>query len=347
MASSQINVSHLLWGEHFGCPVYLFRIENASGAYVELTNYGATLVAAVVPDAQNNLENVVLGYRSLASYIADECYLGATIGRFANRIAGATFTIDDTVYNLEANDGPNSNHSGSAGFNSRVFDYNVTDNGVAFTLQSDDNDGGFPGKLNLTVTYSWTDNNELKIAYQATTDKKTVANFTNHAYFNLAANGDGIFDHTLEVFANALLDVDAGYIPTGLIKPAGNKALTGQVLKSKIMLNEQPVNGFNDCYILDNKRDSDLIIAAKLQENASGRTLTVLTTYPALMVYTGDYLNCKPHGYFSRPYQPFDGLCLECQYYPDSPNHAHFPSTVLNAGDGYNETIVYKFGITG
>ncbi|WP_184546518.1 aldose epimerase family protein [Mucilaginibacter sp. FT3.2] len=345
MINSQINVSCQPWGEHFGCPVYLFRIENTSGAYVELTNYGATLVSVVVPDAQNNFENVVLGYSSLAAYIADECYLGATIGRFANRIAGARFTLDNIDYHLDANDGASSNHGGGNGFNSRVFGYSITDNCLLFTLQSDDNDGGFPGKLNLTVAYSWSENNELNISYRATTDKKTVANFTNHAYFNLSAKGVGIFDHSIKVYADALLDVDAAYVPTGLIKPAGNKALTGENLRDKMVADGDRASGFNDCFVLKNDSDNNLKTAAILAEKASGRTLTVLTTYPAIIVYTGDYLDCTPPGNFLRPYKPFDGLCLECQYYPDSPNHAHFPSTVLSPGDGYNETIVYKFGV--
>ncbi len=345
MITSQKRISQHEWGEYFGCKVYLFRLENASGAYVQLTNYGATLVSIVVPDKGGNFDNVVLSYPSLADYIADECYLGATVGRFANRIGGASFTLDGTIYHLDANDGDNSNHSGSAGFNSRVFDSQITEEGVSFNLQSKDGDGGFPGNLSLTVTYNWTDDNELKITYRATSDKKTVANFTNHVYFNLAAKGDGIFDHTLKVYAGEVLDVDAAYIPTGLIKPAGDKALNGEPLRSKMMVDDKVITGINNCYLLQDNGPRSLQPAAALADNASGRKLEVFTTYPSLMLYTGDYLHSEGNGSFNRPYKPFDGLCLECQHYPDSPNHAHFPSTVLKPGEEYHETIVYKFGV--
>ena len=343
MNKSQTKVSCRGWGEYFGSKVYLFKLENANGAYIELTNYGATLVSAVVSDNQNKYDNVVLGYTSLAGYVADECYMGATVGRFANRIGGAKFTMDSVIYGLDANDGANSNHGGNAGFHTKVFDHQVTDEGVSFTLQSADGDGGYPGNLHLAVNYAWTDNNELYISYQATSDKKTIANITNHAYFNLSAKGGGIFDHSLKVYADTLLEVDAAYIPTGEIKSAGNKALTGKTMLGK-MITDSVTGGFNDCYILKNADNNVLKPAAELTENTSGRKLEVFTTYPSVMVYTGDYLDCEPHGNFLRPYQPFDGLCLECQYYPDSPNHANFPSTVLLPGDVYHETIIYKFG---
>lgn len=345
MIKGQINISQQQWGEYFGKPVYLFRIENSTGSYMELTNYGATLVSAVMPDKAGNFENVILGYHSLAGYVADECYLGATIGRFANRIGGARFTLDGEVFKLDANDGENSNHSGEAGFNARVFDYELIDDGIAFTLQSAAGDGGFPGNLTLTVTYRFMNGNQLCISYDAVSDLATIANFTNHAYFNLSAKGGGIFDHTLEVYADNLLDVDAAYIPTGLIKPVAAKALDGSIIRIKMKANDGKLTGLNDCFLLKNAGDNPLKPAAKLVDNTSGRTLEVSTTYPAVMVYTGDYLDCQPDGNFLRPFKPFDGLCLECQYYPDSPNHTHFPSTILRPGDNYHQVIVYKFGV--
>jgi aldose 1-epimerase len=283
----------------------------------------------------------VLGYNTLAGYVADNRYIGATIGRFANRIGGAKFSIDGTEYKLDANEGKNSNHGGNEGFNSCIFDHEITSQGVSFTLKSKDGEGGYPGNLDVRVNYSWTDDNELQITFNATTDKKTVANFTNHAYFNLSAKGNGIFDHSLKVYADTLLDVDAEYIPTGLIKPVGNKALNSEILRDKMLTG----TGFNDCYILQNPGNKQLKPAAELIENTSGRTLQVFTTYPSVIVYTGDYLDCRPHGNFSRPYKPFDGLCLECQYFPDTPNHSNFPSTVLLPGDVYLQTIIYKFGL--
>jgi aldose 1-epimerase len=343
MIKSPATISYRQWGDYAGSPVYLFRLQNAAGAYAELTNYGATVVSVVVTDKGGKFENVVLGYPALSDYVNDTCYLGATIGRFANRIGGAKFSLDDTVYQLQANDGDNTNHGGNSAFNTRVFDFELNDDSLSFTLHSKDGDGGFPGNLELTITYRFTDENELSIDFKAQTDKKTVANFTNHAYFNLSAKGGGVFGHALKVYADNMLEVDEAYIPNGQIKPAGKRALNGETLESKMRIGGQGTVGFNDCYLL-NGAAKTLKPAAELVENTSGRTLEVYTTYPSVMVYTGDYLNCKPDGNFKRPYKPFDGLCLECQYYPDSPNHANFPSTVLEAGEEYHEVILYKFG---
>ncbi|MBD1363215.1 galactose mutarotase [Mucilaginibacter sp. ZT4R22] len=343
MIQSPAAISYRQWGDHAGCPVYLFRLQNATGAYVELTNYGATVVSVVVADKDGGFDNVVLGYPALNDYVNDTCYLGATIGRFANRIGGAEFTLDGTAYQLHANDGPNTNHGGNAAFNTRVFDYELHDDSLSFTLHSEDGDGGFPGNLQLTVTYRFTDENELSIDFKAQTDKKTVANFTNHAYFNLSAKGEGVFGHAVKVYADNMLEVDESYIPNGQIKPAGKHAFNGESLESKMMIGDQVTALFNDCYVLT---DAAKVLkpAAELIEKTSGRTLKVYTTYPSVMVYTGDYLNGEAEGNFKRPYKPFDGLCLECQYYPDSPNHPDFPSAELHPGEEYHEIIVYKFG---
>jgi aldose 1-epimerase len=343
MIKSTVKITSKLWGEYAGRPVYLFKIENAGGAYVELTNYGATLVSAVVPDAHGAYTNVVLGFSSLQAYIDDASYMGSTIGRYANRINGAKFMLDGVTYFLEKNEGQHTNHGGNHGFNSRVFDYLVTDDGLSFGIKSEDGEGGYPGNLELTVNYRFTDQNELVITYQASTDKKTVANFTNHAYFNLSNDGSKIFDHSLTVYAGNILDNKAEYIPSGLVKPAGDIALTGTSIRNKMTVKDDGIAGLNDCYILDEQNNNSIKPAAKLFEKRSGRKLEVFTTYPALMVYTADYLESKHLGHNLCKYSPFDGLCLECQYFPDSPNHQHFPSTTLEAGALYQETIIYKF----
>lgn len=345
MIKSQNRISQQEWGGYAGGKVYFFKLENNIGACVGLTNYGAALVSVEVPDMAGKLDNVILGYRSLPGYIADECYLGATIGRFANRIGGASFTLDGVTYQLDPNDGNSSNHGGNAGFNHMVFDYKITENGLSFSLLSKDGDGGYPGNLQLTVTYEWSDGNELKIIYQATSDKKTVANFTNHAYFNLSAKEGGIFDHSLKVYADSFLDADAAYVPTGLLKPAGKRTLDGEVLKEKLIVAGDRINGYNHCFVLQTDSEHTLKPAALLMDKASGRKVEVSTSYPSIIVYTGDYLESKIPGNYSRPYRPFDGLCLECQHYPDSPNHPHFPSAILDPGKTYREVIVYKFGI--
>ncbi|OOQ58752.1 aldose epimerase family protein [Mucilaginibacter pedocola] len=344
MIKSPAAITFQKWGEVAGSPVFLFRLSNSTGAYAELTNYGATLVSAVVPDKDGHLQNVVLGYNSLEAYLNDACYLGSTVGRFANRIGGAKFSLDGETYHLQANDSLNTNHGGFNAFNTRVFSFEVGEDSVSFTLQSPDGDGGFPGNLTLTVAYSFTEANELIIDFKAITDKPTIANFTNHAYFNLSGKADGIFEHKLKVYADTLLDVDNAYIPSGLLKPVGKRSLNGDTLRSKILNRGGEQEGLNYCYVLNNKT-RDLKLAAELSENLSARSLQIQTTYPAAMVYTGDHLHSLTDGNFAQPYQPFDGVAIECQYYPDSPNHAHFPSTTLRPGEEYNHTIVYKFGL--
>ena len=346
MTKSPATIFYRIWGEFAGCTVYLFKITNATGAYADFINYGATLVSVVVPDRNGNLSNVVLGYPSLAGYLADKCYIGATIGRFANRIKGAKFTLEGITYQLQANDGNNANHGGISGFNTRIFSFEIQEDRLLFIYKSKDGEGGFPGNLKLTITYRFTDENELYIDFKAQTDEKTVANFTNHAYFNLSAQGDGVLGHGLTVYSNFMLEADANYIPSGLIKPVGRHALDGEPIGNKMKPDEQLHVCLNDCYLLDWEAEA-LKPAAKLVDNKSGRKLEVFTTYPSVIVYTGDFLNSQHHGNFSRPYEAFDGLCLECQYYPDSPNHAHFPSTVLIPGEEYHQIIVYKFGTEG
>ncbi|WP_183557426.1 aldose epimerase family protein [Mucilaginibacter sp. SP1R1] len=343
MIVSNTKISYEQWGQHAGEQVCIFKMENEGGAYVELTNYGATLVSAVVPDARGQLGNTVLGFKSLQAYIDERCYIGATIGRYANRISGAKFKLDGTTYHLENNDGKNTNHGGNHGFNSRVFKYAITADGLFFTLLSKDGDGGFPGNLELTVNYHWTDLNELIITYFASTDKKTVASFTNHAYFNLSGKNGKIYDHLLTVYADQVLDNDADYVPTGLIKSTGKIAFDGIPIRNKMKITDNSIVGLNDCYVLNEQGNKLHKLAAKLFEKESGRKLEVYTTYPAVMVYTGDYLQSEHEGHNSRQYGAFEGLCLECQHYPDSPNHSNFPSTVLDAEDVYQETIAYKF----
>jgi aldose 1-epimerase len=180
------TITHKAWGAVHNQDVFLFRLENSAGAFVELTNYGATLVSINVPDKDGRLSNVIIGFPTLASYLDDSCYIGSTIGRYANRISNAQFNLDGITYQLEANDGVNANHSASSGFNSKVFGFEVNDEELVLVLHSNDGEGGYPGNLNLRVTYKWNDDNDLSIHYKAVSDKDTFANFTNHAYFNLS-----------------------------------------------------------------------------------------------------------------------------------------------------------------
>ncbi|WP_214226291.1 aldose epimerase family protein [Pedobacter sp. B4-66] len=332
------RISRKLWGNFSDKNIYLFKIKNKSGAFVELTNYGATIVSIVVPDKNNTMVNVILGFPELQGYIDDDCYLGSTVGRFANRISKATFSIDEIWYKLEANDNGNTNHSASAGFNNKVFDYTIEDDKLILSLLSKDGDGGYPGNLLLKVCYQWTDLNELLISYTAETDKKTIVNITNHNYFNLSGGGSNFFNHELTINATSIVEATDDFIPTGAIVAAGDIEFKSTKMADRITDYLNKPKGLNICYVLNIKEK-----AATLRDPQSGRSLEIYTTYPGLMLYTGDYLRTKHPGHLGVPYKPFDGLCLECQYYPDSPNQPDFPSTILHPGHIYQERITYKF----
>ena len=341
-----VKTSSTLWGQINGADVFLFRIENESGAYVELTNYGATIVSVVVPNKEQHFENVVLGFPNVDGYLNDTCYIGSTIGRYANRISNARFKLDGKIFYLDANDGKNSNHAGKSGFNYRVFTAEAFDNGVMMTLTSPDGDGGYPGKLELMVIYTWSNNNELLINYKATTDKATIANFTNHAYFNLSAFKSKIYNHKLTLLSDSIVDLHEDYTPSGAIIPAEQKAFNNNKLGDKFNIDENHVEGLNLFYIINTgSRENGLTYAALLTDEASGRALKVYTDYPGVFLYTGDYLSSTTATHTGQGAKPFDALCLECQHYPDSINHPDFPQAVLRAGDVYNQSIVYKFGI--
>jgi aldose 1-epimerase len=326
------TITHKAWGTIHKQDVFLFKLENSAGAFVELTNYGATLVSINVTDKKRQLGNVIIGFPTLAGYLDDTCYLGSTIGRYANRVSKAQFNLDGTTYQLEANDGINANHSASSGFNSKVFGFEINDDELVLVLHSNDGEGGYPGNLNLRVTYKWSDNNELSIHYKAVSDKDTFANFTNHAYFNLS-NGDlTIADHQLDISAKTIVDAGADYIPTGEIIPV-----------EPIVLNLN--KGINSYYILDDEKLAANNYAALLTESSSGRMLSLTTTYPGIFLYTGDYLNSKHLNLNNRNCQPFEGLCLECQLYPDAMNRPEFPSVLLPKHEVYSEYINLKFGL--
>jgi aldose 1-epimerase len=339
------NISRVSWGSHAGKDVYLFRLVNAEGSYVELTNYGATLVSVVVPDTKGVKENVVLGFPLLEGYQCDQCYIGSTVGRFANRIGGAQFTLSGKAYTLDRNDYQNTNHGGYQGFHAQVFDYTLQDNGITFTLSSADGEGGFPGNVQLRVSYTWNDDQQLQIGYEATTDQTTVLNFTNHAYFNLSACRYTILDHRLQIDSSSILETTSSYIPTGAILPAGKYSFEDETrLGDKIVTNVDNRQGLNHYYIFRDNNQKD-IIRCRLSDPESGRVLEVYTSYPGVQVYSGDFLSSISQTHHANAYKPFEGICLECQYFPDSPNHAHFPSTVLNPGERYEQKIIYQFSV--
>lgn len=335
--NSSDSITYEPFGSFKGKEIFKFRIKNVQGNYIELLNYGAIVKSIVVPDKNGNKENVVLGFPTLEGYIKDASYIGATVGRFANRINDAEFSIKTKTYHLDKNDGKNNNHSGSAGFNNKVFDFSIVEDSVVFTLESKNGEGGFPGNLIAKVIYKWTDKNELKIEFLANADEPCPLNFTNHSYFNLSACTEKIHNHKLNIRATKILESTSDYIPTGKIIPAENYSFFNYKL-TDVMQH----NGLNIYYVFDRNAANENAVC-ELFEEKSGRLMRVYTSYPGVQLYTGDYLNSIIIGEHSMFYQPFDGLCLECQYYPDSPNHANFPNTIFEKGEVYNETITYAF----
>jgi aldose 1-epimerase len=317
----------------------LFRLANDSGAYVEVLSYGATLVSVVVPDRYGRLENVALNYPNVRDYLTDDCYLGCTVGRFANRISGAKFTLNGQTFFLDKNDGENCNHGGFAGFNKKMFSYRESEGRIIFSAHSADGEGGFSGNLSVEVAYSFSNSNELLIAYRATSDKDTVLNLTNHAYFNLCPSAKSVLEHELVVNADQYLELDEHFLPTGSILPVAHsdfdfscyKSL-GQMMRRK---REPHIAGYNACFAGKQAHEKGLHWLASLREGVSGRRLEVHATAPSVLLYTGDYL----HG----AHKPFAGLCLEAQGYPDAPNHPHFPSCALAANQEYRQEIRYRF----
>jgi aldose 1-epimerase len=325
---------------HNGQAVFQFRLTNAHGNYIELTNYGAIVKSIVVPDKHGVKANVVLGYTDLEGYISDRCYIGATVGPFANRIANARFEIDGQTYNLNKNDGPgNNNHSGSAGWHNRVWGFSEDGNAVTFTLRSTGGDGGFPGNIVAKTTYKWTDDNQLVIDYHAVTDNPTHVNLTNHSYFNLSGCTETIHNHRLSIKAGQMLESTPHYIPTGQIIRVGHQGFSGNTM-AEVM----GADGLNNYYVFDSQLPENKPQCV-LWHEATRRVMETYTTYPGVQLYTGDYLGGGSNSAHGSPYKPFDGLCLECQFYPDSPNHGHFPPTLLRPGQEYRHSIVYKFGV--
>lgn len=344
ISMSQRAISKSLWGNIDNVEVFCFKMVNKQGAFIEISNYGATMISVFVPDKEGKIENVILGFPLLQSYVNDQSYVGSTIGRFANRISNATFPLDEKMVELEQNDGLNNNHSGRSGFNKKTFDYLIKDDKVIFSLLSPDGDGGFPGNLRVEVHYHWSDENELKIDYFGETDRNTLFNLTNHSYFDLSSGKSTILDHCLSVFSDQIVYTGADYIPTGdIVTTDEDLTFTGTRIEDKLLQADGTVKGVNVCYVLDPERQKLNLPAARLFDTCTGRSLTLYTSYPGLIFYAGSYLDTIDPGYKGNRYKPFDGVCLEAQFFPDSPNHPSFPSAKLCAGETVHHYILYKF----
>jgi aldose 1-epimerase len=335
-----------------GKPTSLFTMKNENGMVVTLTNYGAKIVSIYVPDKNGDFADVMLGFNSLEKYLEWGASHGAVVGPFANRIANAQFTIGEETYQLPVNNGEACLHSGPDSWYRKVWDYEQNGNSTVFTLESPDGEFGFPGNKKVKVTYMLTENNELKIDYEVTTDKATHINLTNHSYFNLKGEGNGdILNHVLVINADKSTPVvDESMIPTGEIVDIRGTDLdftTPHAIGERID-NDNPQlvfgAGYDFNYVL-NKESNELSFAASAFEPESGRYMEVFTTEPGVQLYSGNHLNGKEIGKGGKPYTARTGFCLETQHFPDSPNQPGFPSTLLNPGETYRSTTVFKFSV--
>jgi aldose 1-epimerase len=341
-------------GEQDGKKVELFTLKNSNGIVAQITNFGGKIVSLWVPDKKGKSEDIVMGYSTLAEYQkTGEIYFGSLIGRYGNRIGNAKFTLNDSVYTLAANNGPNSLHGGIKGYNNVVWDAVQNDEStLLLSYLSRDGEEGFPGNLQVNVTYELTDDNELKIEYKATTDKATPVNLTSHSFFNLKGAGNGdVLDHVLQINASHITPVDDGLIPTGEIAPVEGTPFdfrTPVAIGARINEDHQQLifgKGYDQNWVLTAPSDSTLTLAAKVLEPASGRVMEVYTNEPGIQFYSGNFLTGKVTGKYGKVY-PFRGsLCLETQHYPDSPNKPEFPSTILEPGKEYYSVCVYKFSV--
>lgn len=335
-----------------GRSVELFTLSNGNMT-VKITNYGAIITHILVPDRQGQKGDVVLGFDSLAHYLAGNPYFGCIVGRYGNRIANARFKLSGKIYPLAANNGPNHLHGGKIGFDQVLWDAKPVKSKDAVAVEmsylSPDGNEGYPGNLKMTVTYALTVNNEVRLDYQATTDKKTVVNLTNHTYFNLKDGGRSpILDHVLQIDAGAYTPVNAGLIPTGELAPVDNTPFDFRTPKSigeRIEADHEQIRfggGYDQNWVLAGEAGT-LRKVVRVTEAESGRIMDVMTTEPGVQFYTGNFLDGSRTGKNGIVYHKRHGLCLETQHYPDSPNQPDFPSTELNPGETYHTTTVYRF----
>jgi aldose 1-epimerase len=330
-----------------------FTLTNAAGVKVKITPQGGHIMSIQLPDASGKLTDIVLGYDSVSEYVGGRGFYGSTIGRYGNRIAKAKFSIDGTEYKLSANNDENTLHGGPGGFHNVLWTgkeiTNPDGNAVELTYLSKDGEEGYPGNLDVKVVFSLSDSNELKIQYEATTDKATVVNLTNHSYFNLSGEGTGdILNHEIAINADKFLPVDKGLIPTGELRPVTGTPFDftePHKIGERIDADEEQVKtgkGYDHTFVLNKKSPGELSLAAKVSDPASGRKMEVWTTEPGIQFYTGNFLTGTP-GKGGKKYNYRYALCLETQHFPDSPNQPAFPTTLLKPGETYKSTTIYKF----
>ncbi len=335
-----------------GATVDQYILTNAAGMTAKIITYGAILTELYAPDRDGKLDDVVLGFDNLKDYLERNPHFGATVGRVANRIAKGKFTLDGQEYTLAINNGPHSLHGGRKGFDKQLWkaEPKTTSNGVAVELRyvSKDGEEGYPGTLAVTVVYTLTNDNALRIDYTAKTDKATPVNLTNHSYFNLAGAKSGdVLDHELLIAADKYTPTDATLIPTGEIKSVRGTPLDftkpRRIGERLDQLKDSPGGGYDHNFVLDNGGKDEPGFAARVSEPKTGRILEMYTTEPGVQLYTGNFLDGKLIGRGGVVYKKHAGFCLEAQHFPDAVHHDHFPSIILKPGETYRQTTIYKF----
>ena len=354
-ANSKPNITKSTFGKTTdGQQADLYVLSNNKGMQVAITNFGATIVSVKVPDRNGKVADVVLGYDDVKDHESGKAYFGATVGRYANRIAHGEFTLNGTTYTLAKNDGENHLHGGVRGFSKKMWTAKEVSTGnrpaLKFTYVSEDGEEGYPGKLEASVTFTLTDKSELIIQYSAATDKATVINLTNHSYFNLAGQDSGdILSHHLTLYADKFTPVDATLIPTGELRNVKGTPFDftrAEAIGTRINQSDQQLKfgkGYDHNWVLKKNKVGGLSPAAELYDAQSGRVVDVQTTEPGVQFYSGNFLDGTARGKAGKAYNYRTGLCLETQHFPDSPNHPHFPTTTLKPGERFRSTTIYAF----
>ncbi len=333
--------------------ITVFRIVNEQGSWIELSSLGAGILGVGVPDRNGVIDNVALGYADAVSYIGDGPNMGKCPGRFANRIANGHLFIDGRLYRLNLNLPPHHLHGGANGFQNQIWNAEIIDDGVRFSLVSPDGQENYPGTLTVTITYRWSDNDSLTIDFEAATDAPTVVNLTNHTYWNLSGSDSGsVLDHEMKMKASRILETDDTLVPTGRLLPTEATPMDFSEFKTlgkDIFKDFHPLKvgkGYDHCWAIDDWRSGKMSEEAVIiRDPKSGRTLTIDSDQPGVQIYTANWLAGSPFNKSGKEYADYDGVAVEMQGFPDAPNHPEFPTQFLRPGELYHRTIVFSFGL--
>ena len=351
--SKVMDIQKEVWGiSPDGKEIIRYTMLNERGASVILSSLGACIVSVNVPDKEGKIADVVLGYNNPLSYLNDGPCAGKIPGRYANRIAFGHFALDGKEYSLPVNNGPNHLHGGPEGFQNQVWESREKDGGIEFMYYSEEGEMGYPANLKTVARYDWSDDNELRLTITAESDAPTVVNLTNHAYFNLDGEGSGtILEHELRLNASEYLPTDDTLIPLGESRPVAGTPMDFIVSKpiGRDIKADFPAlkygKGYDNCWVIDGADKGQIQAAAELYSPKSGRVLEVFTTQPGVQIYTGNWLSGCPEGKCGRSYEDYEGVAIECQHFPDSPNKEDYPSTELRPGEVFEEAIIFAFKV--